>query len=129
MVTAMRGALRWIQPFLVTLLTASLMLGVYGLDGAIHSAHHLLPSDALHQQDVDDGEDDHGASGADQEQACHVAAAASHAADSVVGMLPVVSPAPMETRPLLLATRAVLRLVWTDPHRGRAPPPSRLLST
>ena len=127
--TAMRGALRWIQPFLVTLLTASLMLGVYGLEGAIHSVHHLLPSDALHQQDVDDGEDDHGAAGLDPGQACHVAAAASHAADTVVGTLPGVSPAPMDAQPLHLPACAVPRLVWTDPHRGRAPPPSRLLSS
>ncbi len=129
MVTAMRGAVRRMQPFLVTLLTASLMLGIYGFDGAIHSVHHLLASEALHQQDVDDSEDDHGAPGADPKQACHVSAAASHAADTVVDMLPVVSPASMDARLLLPATLAVPRLVWTDPHRGRAPPSSRLLSS
>jgi len=127
MLIAMRGAVRWIQPSLVTLLTASLMLGVYGFDGAIHSVHHLLASDALHQQGVDDSEDDHGAADADPKQACHVAAAASHAADTVLDMLPAVSPASMDARLLLLATRAEPRLVWRDPHRGRAPPSSRLL--
>src|SRR5499426_2641990 len=113
MVAAMFGAVRWIQPSIVTLMTVSFLFGVYGFDGAIHSVHHLLASDALHQQDVDDSQDDHGASGADPEQACHVAAAASHAADTVVDMLPTIGPASMDARLLLLATRAVPRLVWT----------------
>ena len=124
----MLGAVRWIRPSIVTLMTVSLLFGAYGFDGAIHSVHHLLASDALRQQDVGDSEDDHGTSGADAEQACHVAAAASHAAATLVDVLPVVCPASMDARLLLLATRAVPRFGWTDPHRGRAPPASRPLS-
>ena len=89
-VAAMLGAVRWIQTSIATLMTVSLMFGVYGFDGAIHSVHHLLASDALRHQDVDDNEDDHGTSGADDEQACHVAATASHAAATLVDVLPVV---------------------------------------
>src|SRR5215475_6257416 len=128
MVAVMLGAVRWIQLSIVTLMTVSLLFGVYGFDGAIHSVHHLLASDALRQQDVDDSEDDHGTSAADPEQACHVAAAASHAAATLVDVLPVVDPASMDARLLLLATVAVPRLGWTDLHRGRAPPASRPLS-
>jgi hypothetical protein len=105
------------------------MFGVYGFDGAIHSVHHLLASDALRQQDVGDSEDDHGTSGADAEQACHVAAAASHTAATLVDVLPVVDPASMDVRLLLLGTRTMPRFGWTDSHRGRAPPSSRLLSS
>src|SRR5215471_13313763 len=129
MVAAMLGAVRWIQPSIVAMMTMSLMVGLYGFDGAIHSVHHLLASDALRQQDVGDSEDDHGTSGADAEQACHVAAAASHAAAALVDVPPVVGPASMDARLLLFATRAVPRFGWTDPHRGRAPPSSRLLSS
>ena len=129
MVAAMLGAVRWIQPSIVMLMTVSLVFGVYGFDGAIHSVHHLLASDALRQQDVDDSEDDHGTSGADSEQACHVAAAASHAAATLVDVLPIVGPASMDARLPLLGTRTVPRFGWTDPHRGRAPPSSRLLSS
>jgi len=129
MVAAMLGAVRRIQPSIVTLMTVSLMFGVYGFDGAIHSVHHLLASDALRQQDVDDSEDDHGTSGADPEQACHVAAAASHATATLVDVLPVVGLTSMDTRLLFLGTRTVPRFGWTDPHRGRAPPSSRLLSS
>ena len=129
MVAAMLGAVRWIQPSIVTLMTVSLMFGVYGFDGAIHSVHHLLASDSLHQQDTDDSEGDHGTSGADPAQACHVAAAASHAAATLVDVLPVVGPASMDARLLLLAMRDVPRSAWTDSHRGRAPPSSRLLSS
>ena len=125
---AMLGAVRWIQPSIVTLMTVSFLFGVYGFDGAIHSVHHLLASDALRQQDVDDSEDDHGTSGADSEQACHVAAAASHAAATLVDVLPVVGLTSMGTRLLFLGTRTVPRFGWTDPHRGRAPPASRPLS-
>ena len=125
----MSGAVRWIRPSLVTLMTVSLVLGVYGFDGAIHSVHHLVASDALHQQDVDDSEGDHGTSGGDPEQACHVAAAASHAAATLVDVLPVVGPASMDARLLLLAMRDVPRSAWTDSHRGRAPPSSRPLSS
>ena len=125
----MLGAVRRIQPSIVTLMTVSLMFGVYGFDGAIHSVHHLLASDALHQQDVDDSEGDHGTSGADLEQACHVATAASHAAATLVDVLPVVGPASMDARLLLLAMRDMPRSAWTDSHRDRAPPSSRLLSS
>jgi len=125
----MSGAVRWIRPSLVTLMTVSLVLGVYGFDGAIHSVHHLVASDALHQQDVDDSEGDHGTPGADSEQACHVATAASHAAATLVDVLPVVGPASMDARLLLLAMRDVPRSAWTDSHRDRAPPSSRLLSS
>src|SRR5262250_3321146 len=109
MVAAMLGAVRWIQPSIVMLMTVSLVFGVYGFDGAIHSVHHLLASDGLRQQDVDDGEDDHGTAGADPEQACHVAAAASHAAATLVDVLPVVGLASMDARLLLLGTRTVPR--------------------
>jgi len=129
MVAAMLGAVRWIQPSIVTLMTVSFLFGVYGFDGAIHSVHHLLASNALRQPDVDDSEDDHGTSGADAEQACHVAAAASHAAATLVDVPPVVGPASMDSRLLLFATLAVPRFGWTDLHRGRAPPSSRLLSS
>ena len=129
MVAAMLGAVRWIQPSIVMLMTVSLVFGVYGFDGAIHSVHHLLASNALRQQDVDDSEDDHGTSGAGAEQACHVAAAASHTAATLVDVLPVVGPASMDARPLLLGTRTVPRFGWTDSHRGRAPPSSRPLSS
>src|SRR5215470_5022861 len=129
MVAAMLGAVRWIQPSIVTLMTVSLMFGVYGFDGAIHSVHHLLAPDALHQPDVDDSEDDHGTSAADAEQACHVAGAASHAAATLVDVLPVVGPASMDARLLLFGTRTVPRVGWTDSHHVRAPPSSRLLSS
>jgi hypothetical protein len=129
MVAAMLGAVRWIQPSIATLMTVSLMFGVYGFDGAIHSVHHLLASDALRHQVVDDNEDDHGTSGADAEQTCHVAATASHTAATLVDVLPVVGPVSMDTRLLLLGTRTVPRFGWTDSHRGRAPPSSRALSS
>ena len=128
MVAAMSVVQRWIRPSLLTLMAVSLVLGAYGLDGAIHSVHHLPASEALHHQDADDSEDDHGASGSDPEQACHVAAAASHAAATVMDVLPVVGRAPMDARLLRLATHEVARFAWIDPHRGRAPPVPRLLS-
>jgi len=125
----MSGMVRWIRASLLTLMTVCLVLGVYGFDGAIHSVHHLLASDAPHPREVNDSKDDHGAPEADPEQACHVAAAASHAAATVMDVLPVVGPVPMDAQLLRLATHAVPRFAWTDPHRGRAPPSFRLLSS
>lgn len=123
----MSGAARLVRPSLVMLMALGLVLGAYGFDGAIHSAHHLLASEAFHPHAADDSADERGASDAEPEQACHVAAAASHAAATAVEALHVIAPTAADSGMLPLVTRQTPRLPWTDPDRDRAPPVSRLL--
>jgi len=129
MVAAMWGAVRSLRPCFVMLMALALTLGAYGFDGAIHSVHHLLSSDAVYPHDAHDSEDEHSAGGAGSEQDCHVAAAASHAAATAGETAPIITPAPADSRMLLLATAEAPRLAWVKPDRGRAPPSSRLLSS
>ena len=112
-----------IRPCLVMLVVLALPLGAYGVDGAIHSVHHLLAAAQLHQHDGNDSDDEQGA-GAEQD--CQVAAAASHAAATAVETAPVITPAPADSQMPLLVTVEAPRPAWTEPDRDRAPPSSHL---
>ena len=128
MVPAMSGVLRSARPSIVALLTLSLVLGINGFVGAIHSVHHLPApvetyAPGAHDQGHDrgPGQPDAAPAGA-PDQSCPVAAAALHLAATEVAALPALDPSPAEAE--LVAPRPLdaPRLAWRQPGSGRAPP-------
>src|SRR5437762_5818286 len=92
MVAAMSSLLRSARPGVVTLLALALLLGMSGLDGAIHSVHHLSSIWMAHVAEADghvDGQDEAPVGATDE--SCHVAAAASHLAAIEVEALSVIA--------------------------------------
>src|SRR6266496_3972535 len=98
MVAAMSSLLRSGRPGVVTLLALALLLGMNGLEGAIHSVHHLSSIGTAHAAEADrhaDGQNE--APVGATEEGCQVAAAASHLAAIVVEALPVIGPSTAES--------------------------------
>jgi hypothetical protein len=124
MVAAMSKLLRRARPGLVVLLALALVLGINGLVGAIHSAHHLPILETAHQHDRDGHETEQ--SGAPEEP-CQLAAAASHTSAIAVEALPVIGPSTAEAQLVPLESRDWPNLAWRESARGRAPPASRPL--
>ena len=126
MVPAMAGLLRSVRPFIVALLTFSLVLGINGFVGAIHSVHHLPAPVETNAHDHD--RSDPVPAGA-PDQTCPVAAAALHLAATEVAALPALGPSPAEAE--LVAPREQNKpcLAWRQPGSGRAPPSLRSLAS
>ena len=141
MVPAMSRLIRMCRVSASALLAAALVIGVNGLDGAIHSVHHLpAPVDA-HAHDVtsDSHHEQHesvpgtppasGTPASRTEVPCSVAAAASQA--SATSVEPPATPAPVATALGLVALGAPdpVRTAWREPGSGRAPPSIRSASS
>jgi hypothetical protein len=128
MVAAMSSLVRSARPCVVGLLALSLVLGINGLEGAIHSVHHLSAPEPAHPHETDGhAEEQGGAPAGALEETCHVAAAASHLAATAVEALPVIGPSTAEAGMVPLGLRDAPRRAWREPARGRAPPSSRPL--
>ena len=109
---------------LVALLALTLVLGVNGFVGAIHSAHHApAPAMALAHDAHGQGDDPQNPppSRAPQDT-CPVAAAALHLAGSAVEAPPALAPSPATARLVALDPQDPPRAAWNGPARGRAPP-------
>jgi len=94
----------------------ALVLAISGVEGAIHSTHHL-PAQA-HAHDEPGGAPD---------PSCPVATAALHLAGTEVAALPALAPSPAEAE--LVASRSLdaPRQTSREPGSGRAPPSFRSL--
>jgi hypothetical protein len=113
----------------VALLALTLLLGINGFVGAIHSVHHLPAPVETHPHGVPDhgqGQQDPPPAAAPDET-CPVAAAALHLAASEVAALPRLNPAPAEAAMVAARPQDALRLSWREPGSGRAPPSLRSL--
>lgn len=119
MVAAMPSLVRRAQLGLVTLLALTLVFGINGLEGAIHSVHHLPVPEAAHPHETDG--DDNEQNGAPEEP-CQVAAAAAHTAAVAVEALPVIGPSTAEAQLVPFRPKDRPDLEWREPARGRAPP-------
>jgi hypothetical protein len=121
--------LRSARPFLVALLAIDLAAGLYGLEGAIHSVHHLPASVAAHAHDLtDEGQGEHGGTPTSPtEEPCPIAAAASHAAAAVVDAPPSPAPASLGLEPVALRAPDAPRAESREPGAGRSPPAVRSL--
>ena len=126
MVAAMSSVLRPGRPGVVTLLALALLLGMNGLDGAIHSVHHLSSIWMAHIAEAEGHEDEQnevpvGAT----EESCHVAAAVSHLAAIEVEALPVIGPSTAENPMVVRGPQDTSRLTQGKPAHERAPPSLR----
>jgi hypothetical protein len=120
MVPAMSGLLRSARPCVVALLTLTLVLGINGFVGAIHSVHHLPVQAHAH--------DEQGGAPADTpDETCPVAAAASHIAATAVEPPPVLGPGSALSRLGTPGLEDTPRIAWREPGSGRAPPLVRSL--
>ena len=120
MVPAMAGLLRSARPFILGASCLALVLGINGLEGAIHSVHHLPAQAHAH--------DEQGGAPADTpEQTCPVAAAASHIAATAIEPPPVLGPASALARLGTPGHEGAPRLASREPGSGRAPPSLRSL--
>lgn len=117
MVPAMLGLFRSARPLVVTLLAVALVLGINGLEGAIHSAHHLPAPVGTHGHDPQRGAPVPGT-----EEPCAVAAAASHIAATAVEEPPALVPVPAVVELDALGAPNAPRIAWREPGSGRAPP-------
>jgi len=111
----------------VALLTALLVLGVNGFEGAIHSVHHLPASPAPTKAPAHDysshGHDGHGdAPDPGREEPCSIAAATSHASAASVEPPTALAPVPIALEPVALGATDPPRTAWREPGSGRAPP-------
>ena len=129
MVAGMSGLLRPTRPGVVTLLALALLLGMNGLDGAIHSVHHLSPLMMTHVGEADGHEDGQNeVPNGTAEESCHVAAAASHLAAIVVEeALPAIGPSTAESPMVVLGRPGASRVTQGKPAHPRAPPSLRSL--
>jgi hypothetical protein len=99
-----------------------------GLDGAIHSVHHLSPLMMTHVAEADGHEDGQNeVPVGTAEESCHVAAAASQLAAIVVEALPAIGPSTAESPMVVLGPPASLRVPQGKPAHQRAPPSLRSL--
>ena len=119
----MSGLLRLTRPWVVALLATALVVGINGLEGAIHSVHHPLVSVEIHEHDGHghDGEG-RGAPAGAPDETCPVAAAALHLAATTTEAPPV--PGALSPVALLVTLGAPdgPRVIWREPAHGRAPP-------
>jgi len=141
MVPAMSRLIRMWRASAAALLAAALVIGVNGLEGAIHSVHHLpAPVDAHAHHVTSHGHDEQhdspvsgtpasGTPASGKEVPCSVAAAASQA--SATSVEPPATPAPVATALGLVALGAPdpVRTAWREPGSGRAPPSIRSASS
>jgi len=126
MVAAMSSLLRPARPGVVTLLALALLLGMNGLDGAVHSVHHLSSSWMAHVAAAESHEDEQnevpvGAT----EESCHVAAAASHLAAIEVEALSIMGPSTAVSPLVVGGPQDTSRLAQGKPAHERAPPSLR----
>ena len=119
MVAAMSDLVRRARPGIVTLLALTLVLGINGLEGAIHSVHHLSVPETVHAHGTDGHEDEQKST---PEEPCQVAAAASHTAAVVLEALPVIGPSTAAVELVPLGSQDWPDLARREPVRGRAPP-------
>jgi hypothetical protein len=120
----MSGLFRSARPFVVALLAATLVLGVYGLEGAIHSVHHLPAPAQAHAHDyAGHGHDEQGdAPNSGTEEPCVIAAAASDASATAVEPPAVLAAAPAVLDLVAIGALDPPRTAWREPGSGRAPP-------
>jgi len=126
MVAAMSSLLRSARPGVVTLLALAILLGMNGLDGAVHSVHHLSSIWMAHVAEAEGHEDEQnevpvGAT----EESCLVAAAASHLAAIEVETLSVIGPSTAESPMVVRGPQDTSRLTQGEPAHERAPPSLR----
>jgi hypothetical protein len=107
------------RPGLVSLLALTLVFGINGLEGAIHSVHHLPVPETAHPPETDGHENEQNGA---PEEPCQVAAAAAHTAAVAVEALPVIGPSTAEAQLVPLRSKDRPDLEWREPARGRAPP-------
>jgi len=119
MVAAMSDLVRRARPGIATLLALTLVLGINGLEGAIHSVHHLPVPETVHAHETDGHENEPKST---PEEPCQLAAAASHTAATAGDALPAISASAAEARLVPLGSRDWPDLASREPARGRAPP-------
>ena len=124
MVPAMSGVFRSARPCVVALLTVSLVLGINGFVGAIHSVHHLPAPVETHAHGHD--RSDPVPAGA-LDQSCPAAAAALHLAATEVAVPLALGLSPAEAEMVAPRQQDKPRLAWRQPGTGRAPPSLRSL--
>jgi hypothetical protein len=124
MVPAMSGLLRSTRACGAALLALALVVGINGLEGAIHSTHHLPAPVAVHAHDLTgSGHDEQGEAPAPETaEPCPVAAAASHVAAAAVEPPPTLAPVPAALELVALGAPDAPRVAWRKPGSGRAPP-------
>ena len=135
MVPAMSGLLRSARPGLVALLAVALVFGFNGLEGAIHSVHHLPAAverydhDGLGHEHDGHGHDGagHGAPAGPPDETCPVAAAALHLTATAAEAPPVLDALSPVALLVTLGTPDGPRIVWREPAHSRAPPSLRSL--
>jgi len=131
----MSGLLRSARPSIVALLATSLVLGVNGFVGAIHSVHHLPTPLESHVHAAHDRGHDAGRGQRDPAPAgspdtgCPVAAAALHLAAAEVAALPALDPSPAERELAVSMPQDAPRQISREPGTGRAPPSVRSLDS
>jgi hypothetical protein len=116
MVPAMSALLRSARLVVLGSSCLALVLGISGVEGSIHSIHHL-PAQA-HAHDEPGGAPD---------ESCPMAAAALHLAATEVAALPALDPSPAESELVAPRSQNAPRIAWREPGSGRAPPLVRSL--
>jgi DUF2946 family protein len=119
----------------MALLATALVVGINGLDGAIHSVHHpLAPIESYDHDGLGHERDGHGHEGEGQgapagapDETCPVAAAALHLAATTTETPPVLGALSPVALLVALGTPDDPRITWREPAHGRAPPSLRSL--
>ena len=120
MVPAMSDLLRSARLFVLGTSCLALVLGINGLEGAIHSVHHLPEQAHAH--------DERGGAPANTlDETCPIAGAASHFAATAVEPPPVLGPVSALARLGTPGLEGAPRIAWREPGSGRAPPSLRSL--
>ena len=114
----------------MALLALTLVIGMNGFDGAIHSVHHLPAPVESHEHDghAHDGEG-HRAPAGVPDETCPVAAAALHLCATTAEAPPVLDALSPVALLVTLGTPDGPRIIWREPAHGRAPPSLRSLTS
>lgn len=118
---AMSALLRGARPCFVALLAVTLVVGINGFLGAVHSVHHLPETELAHPHEADAHEKDPAPT---SEETCQVAVAAAHSVAIETEALPLIGASTAEAGRAPAGTPDAPRLPWREPSPGRAPPAS-----
>jgi hypothetical protein len=127
MLAAMSRLVRLLRPCLLTGVLLTLVLGINGLDGAIHSVHHLAPPS--HADEPLHHEENPGPSGGATTATCDLATAVAQLTAAEVQTLPEIGSSLARLAGMVVTGPDILRSAWVEPARGRAPPPMETAST
>ena len=119
MIAAMSALLRAARPCFVALLVATLVVGINGFLGAVHSVHHLPAPESAHAHEADGHESEQAPA---PDETCHVAVAAAHSVAIETETLLLVEAAPAEATLEPARAPDAPRLTWKEPSSGRSPP-------